>query len=94
MTAEATCTLEPPAPANADANSVVRDLVARARSGDCRIGALATAEGLQPAADDRLAGGGQVGRDDHEIGVDRSNHEHAPGHGVSPSSASPSIREL
>ncbi len=34
MTAEATCTLEPPAPADTDANSVVRDLVARARSGD------------------------------------------------------------
>jgi RNA polymerase sigma factor (sigma-70 family) len=34
MTAEATCTLEPPAPASTDANSVVRDLVARARSGD------------------------------------------------------------
>jgi len=34
MTAEATCILEPPAPANTDADSTVRDLVARAKSGD------------------------------------------------------------
>jgi RNA polymerase sigma factor (sigma-70 family) len=34
MTAEATCTLEPPSPANSDADCSVRDLVARARSGD------------------------------------------------------------
>src|SRR5580700_8504116 len=34
MTAEATCTLEPPSPANSDADCSVSDLVARARSGD------------------------------------------------------------
>ena len=34
MTAEATCTLEPPSPANSPADSSVSDLVARARSGD------------------------------------------------------------
>ena len=34
MTAEATCTLEPPSPANTDADCSVSDLVARARSGD------------------------------------------------------------
>ena len=34
MTAEATCTLEPPSPADSDADSLVSDLVARARSGD------------------------------------------------------------
>jgi RNA polymerase sigma factor (sigma-70 family) len=34
MTVEATCTLEPPDPANTDADSVVRDLVSRARKGD------------------------------------------------------------
>jgi RNA polymerase sigma factor (sigma-70 family) len=34
MTAEATCTLEPPSPANFDADCSVSDLVARARSGD------------------------------------------------------------
>jgi len=34
MTAEATCTLEPPSPADYDPDSTVRDLVARARSGD------------------------------------------------------------
>jgi len=34
MTAEATFTLEPPAPVNTDADSTVRDLVARAKSGD------------------------------------------------------------
>ena len=34
MTAEATCTLEPPSPANSSADCSVSDLVARARSGD------------------------------------------------------------
>ena len=34
MTAEATCTLEPPSPAHSDADCSVSDLVARARSGD------------------------------------------------------------
>jgi RNA polymerase sigma factor (sigma-70 family) len=34
MTAEATCTLEPPSPANSDADFSVSDLVARARRGD------------------------------------------------------------
>jgi RNA polymerase sigma factor (sigma-70 family) len=34
MTAEATCTLEPPSPANSDADLSVCDLVARAKSGD------------------------------------------------------------
>ena len=34
MTAEATCTLEPPSPANSHADCSVSDLVARARSGD------------------------------------------------------------
>ncbi len=34
MTAEATFTLEPPSPANSDADCSVSDLVARARSGD------------------------------------------------------------
>jgi RNA polymerase sigma factor (sigma-70 family) len=34
MTVEATCTLEPPGPANTDADSDVSDLVARARNGD------------------------------------------------------------
>jgi RNA polymerase sigma factor (sigma-70 family) len=34
MTAEATCTLEPPSPASSDADCSVSDLVARARSGD------------------------------------------------------------
>jgi RNA polymerase sigma factor (sigma-70 family) len=34
MTAEATCTLEPSSPVNTDADLLVSDLVARARSGD------------------------------------------------------------
>src|SRR5580698_5979512 len=34
MTAEATCTLEPSGPVNTDADLLVSDLVARARSGD------------------------------------------------------------
>ena len=34
MTAEATCTLEPPSPANSPADPSVSDLVGRARSGD------------------------------------------------------------
>ena len=34
MTVEATCTLEPPAPPDTDADSAVSDLVARARNGD------------------------------------------------------------
>jgi RNA polymerase sigma factor (sigma-70 family) len=34
MTAEATCTLEPPSPANSSADCSVSDLVARARNGD------------------------------------------------------------